>query len=319
VTRRHVFAEWGSIERATGRRIGAAHPEAEPIRFVPQADLAFAAVDARRSAHRADTWTTHFATLCGAESELPPYLAEDVALEDPDRAVRRALLTPFHHRATALLYRSVQRARLAETTRDLDDAWPRALTAMLGVDAPAERSVALAIAPLLRGPRSASSFSRALAVVSERWFGALPVALVARSGGRVRVDERDRSRLGRARLGDDAWLGSTVDDPSARGTVRFGPTDDASAHAWLSNAHALFALRAVIRWFSVRGATVDVEVLIETPPLVLGRSTLGRSAVGRSRSTRLRRIDPHATHARHDREPSARHAASASEESAHAP
>lgn len=293
MTRVDVFARWAAIERATGARIGAARPRDEPLRFVPSTGLEFPATDAER-ADDGRTWTTRLLGLAGAEGALPPHMLEEIAREDPDRATRRALLTPFHHRATALLFRSVHRCRIPEETRGLHDAWPTRIAALLrpglGDDA-VEREVALLLAPLLLGPPSATSLSRALRLVATRWLDGAAVTLTERTGERVPIDDASRSRLGATRLGDTALLGAHVTDVAARATITIAPI---SRDALAPGKTALRALALAVRWLADPGTEVVVVARTTDTAASLGRARLGAAALGSARArtrARLVRLD----------------------------
>lgn len=299
------YAAIAAIERATGRRVGAMHPSEEPVRFVPAVSLAFAARDVEPVDADGHEWTTHFAGLAGGDGALPPYLAEEIAQEDPDRPVRRALLTPFHHRATALLFRSVHRCRVPDETRSLADAWPRRLVGLVRgeVSNPVDAEIALALGALLHGPPSAASLDRALRVIARRWLGGAPIRLVERTGARVAIDASARSRLGGTRLGDTALLGGSVEDPSASASVRVGPVDPAHAHALDAGGTARRALALVLRWLASTAVDVRVVVLQPDVPLRVGAARLGRSALGtHAPRLRERRLDPDATPPRSPRQ-----------------
>jgi predicted component of type VI protein secretion system len=186
---------------------------------------------------------------------------------------------------------------------------------MVGIHATEDRALALAIAPLLHGPRSASSLSRALAIVSERWLRGTPIFLAQCTGTRARIDERDRSRLGHARLGDDALLGSSVHDPGARATITVGPLDAAQLRVLAGDDSAMHALASVLRWFASPTVTIDVVVVVAETQAALGRSSLGHAALGARIAHRVRPLDPRATSAARARETLTRHAAACEEPS----
>lgn len=291
------FARAASIERATGRRIGAARPGDEPLRFVPATGLAFAATDA--AATDARTWTTHFLSLAGGDGALPPHLLDEIAGEDADLAPRRALLAPFHHRATALLFRSVHRCRAPEETFRLDDPWPTRIASLLAVqtEGPLEQHLSLLLAPLLLGPRSAASLLRAVRIVAARWLDDAPVVLRERTGARVPIEESSRARLGHARLGEAAVLGTTVDDRDARVTLVLGPLSPAAAASLSPDADGHRALSATLGWLADPAVEVQVVGVTAVAPLQLGRARLGTATLGRARSVRQREIRIDATHA----------------------
>lgn len=296
------FSRVAAVERESGRRVGASHPADEPIRFVPSVSLAFAARDLETTDEdHGRAWVTNFLGLAGADGALPPYLGEEIAREDVDHAVRRALLTPFHHRATALLFRSVHRCRVPEESKTRLDPWPTRLVSVVrgdvGHDA-LERELAIVLAPLLHGAASAASLDRALRVVSLRWLGGAPIQLTERTGARVPIDREARACLGATRLGDTALLGSTVADPSSRATIHVGPVDAGYAAALRPAGHARRALGLVVRWLADTVTVVEVIVRHREAPLRVGAARLGQSALGsHGNRVRERRLDLDATDA----------------------
>lgn len=293
MTRSDVFSRWAAIERERGGRIGASRPRDEPLRFVPSTALTFSATDATSSGDQR-TWTTSLIGLAGAEGALPPYILEELAQEDPDRATRRALLTPFHHRATALLFRSVHRCRVAEETRSLEDAWPRRVAALLrpGIADPLDREVALLLAPLLLATPSAASLSRALRLVATRWLDDAPVSLEQRTGARIEIGDALRSRLGATRLGDTALLGGHVADTASRARITMGPI---AREKIAAGTIAMRALGLAVRWLA--DPSVEIEIIARTyeAAATLGAARLGGIALGRRTSTRARRLSHDAT------------------------
>lgn len=297
MTRPDFFAQLAALERATRLRVGAAHPRLEPVRFVPEVTLAFAATDMAPSPDDPRDWVTSFLGLAGADGALPPYLAEEIAREDPDRAARRALLTPFHHRATSLLHRSVHRCRVPEETRSRDDAWPTRLASLVRgepLDDPFDREVALALAPLLLGPPSGSSLARALRVVSARWLDGAAMVLTERTGERAPLDPAHRTRLGRTRLGDTAMLGGSVLDAAGRATLTIGPVSARVAPALAPGGAATRAVALATRWLGDAFTEIEVVLRVHDAPSRLGASTLGGSALGRQ-AMRPRRLALDAT------------------------
>ncbi len=299
MSRSDFFARLAAIERRSGQHIGASRLADEPVRFVPATSLSFAACDAVPSADDPNEWMTSFLGLAGADGALPPYLTEEIAREDPDRPVRRALLTPFHHRATALCFRSVQRCRVPEETRAREDVWPMRLARLVRGDVgqdPLQHELAILLAPLLHGRPSTSSLARALRIVTRRWLADAPVSLTERTGARVEIDDAARARLGRTRLGDTALLGSTIDDPSSRATIAVGPVSEASTAALLPGGPAHRALTLVVRWFGDSATQIEVVVHSVDAPVRLGAARLGQSALGgRATKARSRRLALDAT------------------------
>ncbi len=302
--RSDAFSRIAAIERATGRRVGAARAAEEPLRFTARSSLAFAATDAE--APDDATLAVSFLGLTGADGALPPYMSEEIAHEDPDRAVRGALIAPFQHRAIALLFRSVHRCRVPDASHAWGDPWPSRLAALSR--GPRTRDalddeVAVAVAPALYGVPSAARLRHALRLVSERWLDAAPIVLRERTGKRAPIDPDARARLGSTRLGDTAVLGASVEDVTSHATIEIGPVAPRVAASLLDETPARRALRLVTRWLGDAATRLDVIVRTSDTPARVGRAVLGGAHLGtRAGHARARRIDLDATRGGHDRE-----------------
>lgn len=297
MSRRDFYATVARLERAAGRRVGTASA-ADPVRFVASTGLGFAPSDA---VTREGAIETAFLGLAGADGALPGWLREEVAREEPEHAVRRALLAPFHHRAVSLLHRSVHRCRIAEESASLDDAWPMRLAALVG-EASTDRlarELSLILAALRFARPSARTLAQALAAISDRWLDGAPIRIEERVGERVPLPSEARLRLGRGcTLGDTAVLGASVADPCARARVVVGPVSDAVAERLAPGADAYRALALALRWMGGDATEVDVVLVhAHTPTALLGgpESVLSRATLGRARQARRARVRIDAT------------------------
>ena len=295
--RKDFYAGVARLEVEAGRRVGGkAAPSEEPVRFFPSVSLAFAAEDAAPLGGERAHLSTAFLGLAGGGGALPPYMLDELADEE-ERPVRRALLTPFHHRAVSLLHRVVHRCRVPDTTQSLSDVWPARLTALVSVQESDEetRALALSLAPLLFGRPSARSLARALPIVAAQLQGGAPASLSERSGGRLRLPAADRSRLGATRLGDTALLGGRIDDPGHRASIVIGPVGPESARSLAPDGAAHRAIASVVEWLAPADVSIDLEI-VHAPDerALLGRGVLGRTALGsagRSRRERTQLTD----------------------------
>jgi predicted component of type VI protein secretion system len=285
------YARVARLEEDGGCRVGgAASPSEEPVRFVPSVSLAFAPSDTRPLDGR--EMVTAFLGLSGSGGALPPFMLDELAEED-ERPVRRALLTPFHHRAVSLLHRSVFRCRVPDSTCSIADPWPTRLATIVssGADDDETRELALMLAPLLFGRPSARSLARALPIVSSRFLGGAPASLRQRTGLRLKVAASNRSRLSSTRLGDDAMLGSTIEDPGHRASIVVGPLEPGTARMLASDGAAHRAIARVVAWLAPADTVIDLEVLhAPDARAALGKGALGRTALGRAGRSRTERI-----------------------------
>ncbi len=292
--RSDFYARVARLEEDADARVGgSASPSEEPVRFLPSVSLGFAARDAVSTGVGRPELLTTFLGLAGGGGALPPFLLDELAEED-ERPVRRALLTPFHHRAVSLLHRAVHRCRVPDATRSMSDVWPTRLATLVAGDADDEetRALALMLAPLLFGRPSARSLARALPIVSERFLAGAPVVLRERTGGRLTLPIEARSRLSSTRLGDTAMLGGSVDDPGHQASIVVGPVDATAARSLAPDGAAHRALARVVTWLAPADAGIDLEV-VHAPDrrAVLTGATLGRSALGREGRSRTERIE----------------------------
>lgn len=279
---RDAFSRIAAVERRSGREVGRGRPRDEPLRFLPDPELSFEASEITPQDER--TWITRMLGLAGASGALPPHLAEEIALEDPDHGVRRALIAPFHHRMTALAHRAVQRTRFPDAA--LADRWSHEVAALVSARATDERAraTALWLAPLLHGRPSAASLARALTLVSRRWLGGVRIALHEHRGTRIPISRAARSALGRARLGDDALLGSSVADAAGHATIEIAPVADAHRAALAEGGAARAAIRALVLRMGDPTGTIAVRVRRNEQAARLGGAKLGASTLGTATS-----------------------------------
>ncbi|AKF08813.1 type VI secretion system baseplate subunit TssG [Sandaracinus amylolyticus] len=271
-------ASFFALVAALERRLGSAalgteaRPADERVRLGHSPALTFAASDVSNVAldgDRARVESTFLGTA-GTIGPLPLFMLEEIAAEDPDRAVRRDLLDVFHHRALSLLYRSVQRLRPSAVLRDDgSDFWSRRLVAAAGADASAltmpER---IAILPLLAtSRRSALGFQRALQILVRRRVPAARLVIEIRelAGDRVPIAERSRMRLGRSShaLGRETVLGANAADPGGRCVVVIRGLD-ATTHPRCLPGGDLHALaRETFRLFDPAGIELELELHVD--------------------------------------------------------
>lgn len=301
-------------------RVGETGPASEEaLRLRHDPSLAFSTCDVRSVALRQAPRelgeaprqlfevVTTFLGLTGTVTPLPPYLAEEVAQEDPERSPRRDFLDLFHHRALALLYRLKPRYDLSsEYARGELDRWARRVLALAGLDVyerpPATRLPVwrlLRLAPLLaQRHRTAHMLEVALEDVLEEELEGARVTVQPFVGSWVELPEPERLHLGHeatATLGQTAPLGTRVFDPAGRFRVRIAPLSRQAYPRFLPEGEMMPVVRAVVDLVVRDPLEFDLELgLVEASPFALsarGSARLGRDTligVERSQETRLR-------------------------------
>lgn len=263
------------LERLTSEaaRVGSVGPvNEEMIRFRHDPSLGFSsgdvsAVALREVPVRAEEpyarrplfeVVTSFLGLTGSVSPLPLYLAEEVAQEDPDQAVRREFLDLFHHRLLSLFYRIESKYRItSESNVTCTDQWSRRLLALAGFDTyesartsrlPPHRL--LRIVPLLASSaRTAEKLEAALEeVIGDELEGAR--VRVEQFVGRW-VDIDARLQLGRDNnlLGKTTVLGGRAYDRTGKIKVHIEPLPSSVYRRLLPGGDLLLQAREVMQLF----------------------------------------------------------------------
>ncbi|MBU8900873.1 type VI secretion system baseplate subunit TssG [Corallococcus sp. H22C18031201] len=314
------FQVVAALERLTAQaaRVGGAGPVTEEmIRFRHDPSLAFSSGEVSEVTLREvpvrpeDSFTrrplfevvTRFLGLTGSVSPLPHYLAEEVAQEDPDQAVRREFLDLFHHRLLSLLYRIESKYRVSsETNSTFTDQWSRRLLALAGFDTyekPREGRLPtwrlLRIAPLLGcRARTADQLEVALQdVLGDDLEGAR--VTVRQFVGRW-VDIDARVQLGRANhvLGRNMLLGGKAFDRTGKIQIHISPLPPRAYRRLMQEGDLQPLVREVVSIFVRDPLEYDLELgltegvqqqfrLSRQEPSQLGRDTW----LGTSRRTRL--------------------------------
>lgn len=309
------------LERLTASgtaRVGSAGPvNEEMIRFRHDPSLGFSSGDVssvtlRQVPVRAEDpfsrrplfeVVTHFLGLTGSISPLPMYIAEEVAQEDPDHAVRREFLDLFHHRLLSLLYRIESKYRVSgESNLDNTDQWSRRLLALAGFDTyEGERTSKLPIRRLLRIVPLLASRAR----TAEKLEAALEDVLGEElEGARVRVEQfvgrwvdiDARLQLGRNNnsLGKNTVLGGKAYDRMGKVKIHIEPLPTTVYRRMLPGGDLLPQVREVVRLFLKDPLEYEFELgltegvtqtfnLSSTQSAQLGRDTW----LGKGRQVRL--------------------------------
>lgn len=264
--------------------------EDELVRLRPSASLAFPPGDIesleRSSGRPPYRLTTTFMGLYGAHSPLPSFYAEEVAKRtgDDEDHIQRMFLDIFNHRLLSLLYRGILKHRghlLFQPGAGDEFSWrlfaiaglsPDGVAAATGL--PPQRLLRFA-GLLSQKPRSAESLRAVLA----SWFSGIGITVRQCTRRWVFLGAELCSSLGRqsCRLGDDATIGSRVNDWAGKFRIRVGPLDFQTYQSFLPGRANLVTLSRLVR---VAGGDVldhDVELVIRAEDTVRLGATLGRA------------------------------------------
>jgi type VI secretion system protein ImpH len=308
------------LERLTAEaaRVGSVGPvNEEMIRFRHDPSLGFSSGDVsevtlRRVPVRVEEpherrplfeVVTHFLGLTGGVSPLPMYIAEEVAQEDPDQAVRREFLDLFHHRLLSLLYRIESKYRVtSESNSQNTDQWSRRLLALAGFDTYEDhRATRLPLRRLLRIVPLLDSRAR----TADKLEAALEDVLGDElQGARVRVEQfvgrwvdiDARLQLGRNNhiLGKNTVLGGKAYDRMGKIRIHIEPLPTTLYRRMLPGGDLLIQAREVVKLFLKDPLEYDFELgltegvtqtfnLSSTQSAQLGRDTW----LGKGKQVRL--------------------------------
>lgn len=270
------------LERLLGHDGGA------QLRFRHTSSLGFAAADVVAveldpDAHVA-TITASLLGLCGADTPLPGYLADDADRDDEHGAAIRGLLDVIHHRLFSLLLDGLRELDVpARLSPHADDRWSQRLLALLGLPAdprlPASRLVRLAPA-FATGVRSPALLAAALRIALADHLGAAAIRVEPWAGDFTPIEPDQWTHLGRdtAILGETAVLGTEVLDPGGAVRLVIGPLGGQQARAFAPGGPAHALLAAVLDRFIPAPLrctlALDIEDLAYAPS-VLGERRLG--------------------------------------------
>jgi len=299
------FALVALLERllpAEARVGGAGPPSAEAIRFRHDPALSFSAGDVAsvdRAKPPADPFeaaqakprfevTTTFLGVTGSSTPLPLYLAEEVALEDPDRPLRRDFLDLFHHRLLSFLYRLVARYDAsAEFVSGGADEWSKRILALGGTDAfgdvaprlPSWRL--LRLAPLLAArARNATTLEIALGDVLGRELDGARITVEEFTGTWVELEQPQLARLGVAnhRLGQDLVLGERIHDRAGKFRIVFQSLTNRGYERLLPNGNLFPVVKEVVGRMLADPLAYELELVLAigaVPPFALSSSSSG--------------------------------------------
>ena len=273
--------------------------EQEAVRLRPNPSMGFASADVQEVAHieppeaaGGGPWpayrvTVNFLGLYGAGSPLPAFYTEDIVMRDEEGETRRAFFDFFHHRYLSFLYRAWEKYRYDQRyhrgASDQQSQWIRGLiglrgagkdgTGKDGADLPVEHPERLlsSIGLLLLHSRSAATLEKILS----HYFEGLPVRIEQFIAREVRIEESQRTYLGRANatLGVDCTPGETVPDISGKFRLEIGPLDFASFRDLLPDGEGFRKLQKLVPYLLRDQLAYDIELSLreaEVPALDLG-------------------------------------------------
>lgn len=261
----------------------------EPVRLAQPPELSFPPAEIltieTREAARPLRLRTRALGLFGPHGPLP--LAITARARAQARQERDTTLADFadvfHHRMLALYYRAWAEARPAvEEDRGEASRFTRRVAALLGLGelgrhepfSVPKRFLLFVAGLLFLGTRPPEALERALVL----WLG-LPARIEEFRFQRLELPDRLCARLGAARLGRDAVLGTSVPDRASRFRVRLGPMALVDYEALLPDGALLPSVVALVVLFQGRELDFDLVLVLrreEVPAARLdGRSRLG--------------------------------------------
>ncbi|BAN26552.1 type VI secretion system baseplate subunit TssG [Caballeronia insecticola] len=231
--------------------------------------------------------TANFFGLYGVASPLPTYYTEDLFEEERDgHHVTRDFLDIVHHALYPLLFDAWAKYRVEQRiVEDRHEASLNQLYAFVGLhDADLRADLLPGSAELLRyaglfnqRPHSALGLKTLLADA----FAPAQVEVVCGVMRAVPIpgDQRWQLGLGQSRLGEDAWLGSEIDDYQSTIRLEFADVPQALFHQMLPGGSAHARLRFFTRFYLTD--PLDVEVALQLRHDEAGAARTGRGAWSR--------------------------------------
>jgi type VI secretion system protein ImpH len=232
--------------------------------------------------------TANFFGLYGVASPLPTYYTEDLIEEEREgHQVTRDFLDIVHHAMYPLLFDAWAKYRVEQRiVEDRDRTSLNQLYAFVGLHDPDLRAGMLpGSAELLRyaglfnqRPHSALGLKTLLADA----FAPAEVNVVCGVPRAVPIPGDQRWQLGQqqSRLGEDAWLGSEIDDYESTIRIVFAEVPQALFHQMLPGGRAHTRLRFFTRFYLTDPLDVEVE-------LELRHDEAGAARTGRGLWSRL--------------------------------
>ena len=211
--------------------------------------------------------TANFFGLYGVASPLPTYYTEDLFEEEREgRHATRDFLDVIHFAVYPLLFDAWRKHRLQDrVVEDSDAGMLSLLYAFMGLHDKGLRGSVADSEGMLRyaglfnqRPRSALGLKILLADA----FSPAKVDVVCCTVRQVAIPDDQRLQLGQQanRLGEDAYLGSHIDDYSGSLTLRLSGLSGELFHALLPGTAENERLRALTRFYLVDPLEISVEL-----------------------------------------------------------
>ncbi|MFZ2265947.1 MAG: type VI secretion system baseplate subunit TssG [Azonexus sp.] len=265
------------------RWASALRPQDEPVRLGQEASLSFApaSLSSFKTQDKAPPrLEVRFFGLLGPNGPLPLHFTEHARhrqLHFGDHTFVR-FLDLIHHRFLALFYRAWAQAQpTVSLDRPQQDRFATYVGSLIGLGQPGleqrdqvpDNAKRFHAGLLARQVRNAEGLQMLLASYFE-----LPVEVEQYVGHWLQLRDRDRSHLGRSRLGVDAVLGRRVWDRQSKFRIHIGPMSLAQYRDFLPGADTLQRLADWVALYSNGELAWDVRLKLqhdEVPPLELGR------------------------------------------------
>jgi type VI secretion system protein ImpH len=289
-------------------------PDAEAVRFVSRASLAFpaAAID-RLDPPEGDEdgpprMAVNFFGLTGPNGVLPLVytqwqIARERARGEPESGALAAWLDLFTHRLLSLFYRAGRKYRLPIVSETAEaygrhDPITTACLALIGLGTPglADRFKTEPVAgdddsddvedvSLLRYAELFSHATRPAVGLEGMLtdFFDVPIAVETFRGRWLPLDPDNQTRIGRIggndRLGESALVGRRVWDVASGIRVRIGPLNRPEFRQWLPHFKRIYVLAKLVRFYTRDELDFDVQLVLSASavrPLQLNRPGSGQ-------------------------------------------
>jgi type VI secretion system protein ImpH len=269
-------------------RLGrSARPAQDAVRLGQDPDVVFAPAtlaDWETRDNLPPRLLVRFFGLFGTDGPLPLHLTEYA--RDRKRLARDPTLQRFadmfHHRALCLFWRAYADSRpTVSFDRPQDDRFATYVGSLigLGMEPLRDRDAMPDLTKLHFAGRLANRTRNAegLGAILSAFF-AVPVRIFTFIGAWLRLEPRDRTRLGESRevatLGASVLLGSRVWSRSQKFRVVFGPLDLADYLRLLPGGASFHRLIPIVRTYAGDTLLWDVNLILKQPDIP--RTVLGR-------------------------------------------
>lgn len=255
---RHAFSQALRLLRRVVDLEGGDRAFWRRVRVRPHLGLGFAASDVvsvKEDDRGGFVVTVSFLGLYGSSSPLPTWYTEDLMEEEAGhRSVARDFLDVLNGAVYPLHFASWGRHRLFHSLVEArDPAMAERLFCLLGLPRPDLACGSLPPMALLTflglftlGARPAEGLRALLST----WFEEPGLRVVPCAERTVTIPEAQRCRLGAQRLGEDACLGTRIEDRTGKFRVEVGPLPPERARRYLPGGEAFRELADLVRLYA---------------------------------------------------------------------